>query len=96
VLKAALQTIAERHGVQGEAAFDACMNNRALRERMADIYQTSEAYNVTGTPTFVIDGVVHEFARMNSADKVVAALDTALETAGVTPEPAESDEVTGE
>ena len=82
VLKAALQTIGERHGIEDEAAFDACMNNRSLRERMADIYQTSEKYGVTGTPTFVINGKTHQFAKMNSVEAVTSALDTALGEAG--------------
>ena len=83
VLKAMLQTIGQRHGIETEADFDACMNNRDLRQQMADIYQTSEKFGVTGTPTFIIDGEVHQFANMNSADKVKAALDAALEAAGV-------------
>ena len=83
VLKAMLQTIGQRHGIETEADFDACMNNRDLRQQMADIYQTSEKFGVTGTPTFIINGEVHQFANMNSADKVTAALDAALEAAGV-------------
>lgn len=43
VLKAMLQTIGQRHGIETEADFDACMNNRDLRQQMADIYQTSES-----------------------------------------------------
>ncbi|MEP1598272.1 MAG: thioredoxin domain-containing protein, partial [Hyphomonas sp.] len=39
VLKAMLQTIGQRHGIETEADFDACMNNRDLRQQMADIYQ---------------------------------------------------------
>ena len=35
-----------------------------------------------GTPTFIINGEVHQFANMNSAEKVTAALDAALEAAG--------------
>ena len=84
VLKAMLQTIGQRHGIETEAEFDACMNNRGLREQMADIYQTAEAYGVTGTPTFVINGETQQFANMNSAEKVKAALDAALEAAGAT------------
>lgn len=83
VLKAALQTIGERHGIETEEAFDACMNDRSLRTQMADIYATAEQYNVTGTPTFVIDGQVHQFERMNSIDAVRSALDAALEAKGV-------------
>jgi protein-disulfide isomerase len=84
VLKAMLQTIGQRHGIETEEQFDACMNNRGLREQMADIYQTAEAYGVTGTPTFVINGETQQFANMNSAEKVTAALDAALEAAGAT------------
>ncbi len=96
VLKAALQTIGERHGIETEAEFDACMNNRALREQMADIYQTSETFGVTGTPTFIIDGKMHQFATMNSAEKVTAALDAALEAAGVSVDTVDADETTSE
>ena len=83
VLKPALMTIAERNGIVGEAAFDACMNNRELREHMADIVQTGEKFRVSGTPTFVVDGRKHEFAEMNTLGVVKSVLDAALEAKGV-------------
>lgn len=94
VLKAALQTIGQRHGIETEEQFDACMNDSSLRTQMADVYATAEKYNVTGTPTFVIDGKVQQFERMNSADRVKASLNEALAAKGVdapaAAEPAES------
>lgn len=83
VLKPALMSIGARHGLEDEAEFDACMNNRALRERMADIVQTGEKFGVNGTPTFIVDGRKIDFENMNSLEKVTAALNDALEAKGV-------------
>jgi len=57
VLKATLQTIGKRHGIETEAQFDACMENRAYREVLADKYQVAtDKWNVNSTPTFIING----------------------------------------
>lgn len=57
----ALKTVAARHGIETDAAFDACMSDKSFREQLAAVYQTAEQYNVGGTPTFVLDGQVRNF-----------------------------------
>ena len=81
VLPEALLTIGKRHGIEDEAAFNACQSNRALRNRMADTYQTAEQYGVTGTPTFVVNGQMRQYTEMNSVERVTEALDAALAAA---------------
>ncbi|MEZ5946826.1 DsbA family protein [Hyphomonas sp.] len=62
VLKATLQTIGKRHGIETEAQFDACMANRAYREVMADKFQVAnDKWGVNSTPTFVINGDLRVF-----------------------------------
>ena len=61
-LKMALQTIGKRHGIETDAQFDACMSNRDYRQALADKYQVAtEKWNVTSTPSFIIDGKTHRF-----------------------------------
>lgn len=57
-LKVALVTMAQRHGLADEAAFDACLQDRALTEHLSDTVQTAEEHGVRSTPTFVLDGEV--------------------------------------
>ncbi len=60
-LSATLKTIAKRHGIETDEAFDACMKEPKYREEMSKVYQSAEKYNVGGTPTFVLDGKVRNF-----------------------------------
>lgn len=56
-LKAALQTIGKRHGIDTTEQFDACMENRDYRTVLADKYQVAtEKWGVNSTPTFIING----------------------------------------
>ncbi len=61
VMKAALFAIAQNHGIKTEAEFDACVNNKTIRQDLADTVATGEQYNISGTPTFVINGKVQKF-----------------------------------
>ena len=60
-LGAMLKTVGKRHGIETDEAFDACMADRSIRDKLAAVYQTAEQYNVNGTPTFVINGKVRDF-----------------------------------
>ena len=61
-LKAALQTIGKRHGIDSEAQFDACMANRDYRTVLADKYQVAiDKWDVNSTPTFIVNGNKHLF-----------------------------------
>ena len=61
VVKTTLGAIGQRHGIADAAAFDACLSNSEIRKALADTYATSEKWGVEGTPTFIIDGVKHNF-----------------------------------
>jgi protein-disulfide isomerase len=60
-LRTTLKTVAARHGIETEEAFQACLDNPQHRNDMAAVYQTAEEFNVGGTPTFVLDGTVYNF-----------------------------------
>jgi len=61
VVKTTLGAIGQRHGIADKEAFDACLANTEIRKALADTYATSEKWGVEGTPTFIIDGVKHNF-----------------------------------
>jgi protein-disulfide isomerase len=50
--------IAARHGIADEAAFDACIADRPIRQRIADTMMTGETFGVKATPTFIVNGTV--------------------------------------
>ena len=61
-LKAMLQTVGKRHGIETEAQFDACMDNPDYRKVLADKYQVAtEKWDVNSTPTFIVNGKKHTF-----------------------------------
>lgn len=55
---AALKTIAERHGIEGDEAFDACINDRAIREDIADVVLSGDEFGISSTPTLILQGEV--------------------------------------
>lgn len=61
VVRQALFAIGERHGIADQAAFDACLSDRDIRQALADTFATAETWRVDGTPTFIIDGVKYNF-----------------------------------
>lgn len=61
VAKTALLTIGQKYGIKDMAALDACLTNKEIRTALADVYATAEAFEVSGTPTFVLDGKVRHF-----------------------------------
>lgn len=83
-LRATLKTIAKRHGIETDEAFEACMTNPQLREDMSKVYQTAEKYNVGGTPTFVLDGKVRNFeGDYRTAEGFSKQIDALLAAKGV-------------
>ncbi len=56
-----LKTLAKRHGIETDAAFDACMDDKTYRDQLAAVYQSAEQYGVKGTPTFILDGKMRNF-----------------------------------
>jgi protein-disulfide isomerase len=79
-----LKTVAKRHGIETDEAFDACMADRSIRDKLAAVYQTAEQYNVSGTPTFVLDGKVRDFdGDFRSAEGFSRQIDALLAEKGV-------------
>lgn len=62
VVATTLAAIGQRHGISDQAAFDACMNDKSIRDAIADTYASAEKYGVDGTPTFIINGVKRNFS----------------------------------
>lgn len=60
-LEGTLKTVAKRHGIETDAAFDACLAEPKYRDQLAAVYQSAEEFGVNGTPTFVLDGKVRNF-----------------------------------
>jgi protein-disulfide isomerase len=56
-----LKTVAKRHGIETDEAFDACLEDPKYRDQLAAVYQSAEQFGVNGTPTFVLDGKVRNF-----------------------------------
>jgi protein-disulfide isomerase len=52
----ALQAVGERHGISGEKAFNDCIDNSAIREDIADVILSGDEYNVSSTPTLILQG----------------------------------------
>lgn len=83
-LRPMLKTVGQRHGIETDEAFEACLSNGKLREDMAAVYQTAEQYNVTGTPTFVLDGKMRNFeGDFRSAEGFSKHIDALLAEKGV-------------
>lgn len=80
VVEDALKALGARHGVTD---YEACKNNVEIRQAMADTYQTGEKYNVTGTPTFVINEKVYRFdGPARTAEGFTAIIDEQLASTG--------------
>ena len=78
-----LKTVAKRHGIETDEAFDACMKDPKLRNRLSDVYEQAEKDGVNSTPTFVLDGKVHTFeADFRSPEGFSRQLDTLLAAKG--------------
>ena len=81
-------------GIESQAQIEACLNNRAITNRIADTHATGEAYNIPGTPSFIVNGRMMRWAQLNSVDKFRATLDPLLvdfEPAAETPTEAPAD-----
>jgi len=82
VLKAALVAIGERHGINGETAFDACMADESIRQRLKTTYDQAEKDGVDSTPTFIFDGEMSRFeGDIRSPEGFSAKLDSLLANA---------------
>lgn len=56
VVKQALLTMAQRHGMADEEALNACLADRDVLQRISDTMMSGDAHDVNSTPTFILDG----------------------------------------
>ena len=84
VLRAALFAVGQRHGITDEAAFDACMADETIRQRLKATYDEAQKDGVDSTPTFVFNGEMFRFeGDIRDVEGFSAKLDTLLaNTAG--------------
>lgn len=80
---AALREVAARHGIDTPEKFKACMDDRGLRNAMADYHEAAMKHQVSSTPTFVVNGVVHKAeGNYASAEGLAKELDAILAASG--------------
>lgn len=79
----ALKQVAANNGVDGEEGYDACMKDQNNRDAIKASIAAARVDGVTATPTFFLNGELMEQNARLSAVTFAAALDEALETAGV-------------
>lgn len=78
VAKVALLGIGSDYGIEDEEAFDACTNNKEIRNALVDTFQTAENYGVSGTPTFVVNNEVIKYENFRTAEEASAYLNDLL------------------
>ena len=77
-VKAALQQIAENHGISGEDAFDACLQDATIRRTISTAIARGDAAGVDSTPTLLLNGEILEGYDWRYAEGMKAILDEAL------------------
>ena len=98
----ALKAVGERHGIQGDTAFESCINDSAIRQDIADIILSGEEYNISSTPSFVLQGrKLDNTIQSRTADGLSELIDLELAALGIEtetaePEPAPVETVEGE
>ncbi len=79
-----LKTVAKRHGIETDEAFDACLQNPEYRDQLAAVYQSGEQFGVKGTPTFILDGKLRNFeGDFRTAEGFSKQIDALLAEKGV-------------
>lgn len=74
----ALKQVGENHGVTGEGAYEACMQDPDSRNAIRASIAAANAKDVTGTPTFVLNGDIVPANTHISPETFSAFLDSAL------------------
>lgn len=87
----AILAIAERYGVEGEEAYRACINNREIRQAIADVVMSGEDLNVSQTPTLFLQGEkLENNLRSRTPEGLSALIEAELTALGIVVEtPAE-------
>lgn len=80
--RSAMMAVAERHGIEGEAAFEACLNDVDIRKAIADIVLAGEAAGVNSTPTLLLNGrKLENTLQSRTADGLSALIDAEVAAA---------------
>ncbi|NBC21005.1 MAG: thioredoxin domain-containing protein [Alphaproteobacteria bacterium] len=88
----ALKAIAERHGIEGDEAFESCINDRSIREDIADVAISGEEFGVNSTPTLILQGdVMASTVQSRTAEGLSGLIDEELAALGVEVESATAD-----
>ena len=77
----ALKQVARNHGIADDAAYDACMQAAENRDAIRASIAAGRAIEVTGTPTFILNGTTVPASAHISVESFSEVLDTALATA---------------
>ncbi len=90
-VRSALVAVAERHGIAGTDAFEACLNDSAIRQDIADVVMSGEEWSINSTPTLVLQGrKLENTLESRTSDGLASLIDAELLALGVEP-PARSD-----
>lgn len=83
-VRPALQAIAARHGIEGDEAFEACITDRAIREDIADVIISGEDYQVSSTPTLILQGqTLENTIQSRTPDGLSQLIDIELAALGI-------------
>ena len=88
-MKSALMQIAENHGISGEEAFDACLQDGDIRRAISTAVGRGDASGVTSTPTVFVNGEVLEGYDWRYPEGMRLVLDEALGVSPASDAPAE-------
>ncbi len=86
-VKSALMQIAENHGIKGEEAFTACLEDSAIRRAIATSVGRADASGVNSTPTVFVNGTKLEGYDWRYPEGMRAVLDEALGETEAEPAP---------
>ncbi|MEM7768459.1 MAG: thioredoxin domain-containing protein [Pseudomonadota bacterium] len=87
----AIQAVAARHGIEGEEAFEACVNDRDIRQTIADIFLAGQDLGVDATPTLFLQGEKLEPSiRSRTPDGLSALIEAELTALGISVDTAAS------
>jgi len=80
----ALEAIAERHGIAGKEAFEACLNDSEIRSAIADTVMSGEKFDVSATPTLILEGrKLEQNQRSRTPEGLSELIDAELAALGI-------------
>jgi len=96
-VRPALEEIASRHGISPGEEFDACLSDPDIRTDIADVIMSGEEFQVTSTPTLILQGrKLDNTLQTRTPEGLSALIDLELEALGISTETAEDTEDTTE